>query len=135
MYLDRGIRTVQRWERDLGLPVHRVGNGPRSPVHAFPAELQAWLLRTGRPAEIAPLDGHGKVLMHPNGTVATSRVLVNRSSSLVKQLVHSLWIQQQRAQELVRIMEDVRGRLHRQLQENESLLDRKVRRRPERKVN
>ena len=34
--LDRGVRTVQRWERTLQLPVRRLGDGPRSPVFAGP---------------------------------------------------------------------------------------------------
>ena len=41
--LDRGIRTVQRWERTLGLPVHRLGEGPSCPVFAFQDELELWL--------------------------------------------------------------------------------------------
>jgi hypothetical protein len=41
--LNRGIRTVQRWERTLGLPVRRVGKGPRCPVIAFRDELHRWL--------------------------------------------------------------------------------------------
>jgi hypothetical protein len=41
--LNRGIRTVQRWERTLGLPVRRVGRGPRCPVIAFRDELHHWL--------------------------------------------------------------------------------------------
>ena len=41
--LNRGIRTVQRWERTLGLPVRRVGKGPRCPVLAFRDELHHWL--------------------------------------------------------------------------------------------
>jgi len=42
-YLDRGVRTVQRWERELGLPVHRIGKGKRSPVYAITTELKLWL--------------------------------------------------------------------------------------------
>ncbi|MBZ5567485.1 MAG: hypothetical protein LAN64_06500 [Acidobacteriia bacterium] len=45
-YLGRGVRTVQRWERDLGLPVHRPKGKDRSAVLAFPYELQAWLHST-----------------------------------------------------------------------------------------
>jgi hypothetical protein len=41
--LNRGVRTVQRWERTLGLPVRRLGNGPRCPVFAFKDELTQWL--------------------------------------------------------------------------------------------
>jgi chromosome segregation ATPase len=40
-HLNQGIRTAQRWEH-LGLPVHRVGSGRRSPVIAFAEELDAW---------------------------------------------------------------------------------------------
>jgi hypothetical protein len=43
--LNRGVRTVQRWERKLGLPVRRVGKGPRIPVFAFKDELHRWLRR------------------------------------------------------------------------------------------
>jgi hypothetical protein len=42
-YLQRGVRTTQRWERLLGLPVHRIGKGKRAPVFAFEHELDAWL--------------------------------------------------------------------------------------------
>ncbi|MGB9103542.1 MAG: hypothetical protein WCC59_02180 [Terriglobales bacterium] len=45
-YLGRGVRTVQRWERDLGLPVHRPKGKDRSAVLAFPEELLAWLQQT-----------------------------------------------------------------------------------------
>jgi hypothetical protein len=42
-YLGRGVRTVQRWEK-LGLPVRRLGAGPRSPVVANARDLDRWLL-------------------------------------------------------------------------------------------
>jgi hypothetical protein len=45
-YLGRGVRTVQRWERDLGLPIHRPKGKDRSAVLAFPEELNAWLQKT-----------------------------------------------------------------------------------------
>src|SRR5262249_55338671 len=41
-YLGRGIRTVQRWEQELGLPVRRPRGKKRSAVIAIPAELDAW---------------------------------------------------------------------------------------------
>ena len=46
-YLDRGVRTVQRWERELVLPVHRIGKGKRSPVYADVKELKFWLATSG----------------------------------------------------------------------------------------
>jgi hypothetical protein len=42
-YLGRGIRTVQRWERELGLPIRRPRGKSRSPIIAFRPELDRWL--------------------------------------------------------------------------------------------
>ncbi len=44
-YLGRGVRTVQRWERDMGLPVRRPRGKDRSAVVALRADLDAWLNR------------------------------------------------------------------------------------------
>jgi len=41
-YLGRGIRTVQRWEREEGLPVHRLPHAERGSVFADPKELSEW---------------------------------------------------------------------------------------------
>jgi len=107
VYLDRGIRTVQRWERELALPVHRIGRGPRSPVHAFPAELQAWLIRVGT-NHISVTGSRDHRPPHPDGALATSRVLVRRSAALAKQMMDSLWIQRQRTAELLEALDHVR---------------------------
>jgi len=44
-YLGKGVRTVQRWEREAGLPVHRptATATNKAPVLAYPAELDAWV--------------------------------------------------------------------------------------------
>ncbi len=47
-YLDRGIRTVQRWETELALPVHRPHGKSRGPVLAFRDELDRWARLTPR---------------------------------------------------------------------------------------
>ena len=44
-YLRRGTRTVQRWEREEGLPVHRLPHEKLGSVYAYPAELDAWFAR------------------------------------------------------------------------------------------
>lgn len=41
-YLKRGARTVQRWEREEGLPVHRLRHDKLGSVYAFRSELDAW---------------------------------------------------------------------------------------------
>ena len=41
-YLRREVRTVQRWERFAGLPVHRIPIGKQGAVYAYKTELDAW---------------------------------------------------------------------------------------------
>ena len=41
-YLGRGVRTVQRWEREEGLPVHRLAHEKRGSVYADKPEVDAW---------------------------------------------------------------------------------------------
>ena len=41
-FLRRGIRTVQRWEREEGLPVHRLAHEKRGSIYARCEELEAW---------------------------------------------------------------------------------------------
>ncbi len=42
-YLGRGVRTVQRWEKDVGLPVRRIGTGGGEVVYAVVEEIERWL--------------------------------------------------------------------------------------------
>ncbi len=41
-YLKRDVRTVQRWEKSMGLPVHRLQNSRSGSVFAYQAELDRW---------------------------------------------------------------------------------------------
>ncbi|HKW36002.1 MAG TPA: tetratricopeptide repeat protein [Candidatus Acidoferrum sp.] len=41
-YLDREVRTVQRWEKTEGLPVHRHEHQKKSTVYAYTSELDDW---------------------------------------------------------------------------------------------
>ncbi len=54
-YLNRDVRTVQRWERAEGLPVHRHQHAERGSVYAFTFEIDAWLAERRTP--IAPTAG------------------------------------------------------------------------------
>ena len=46
-YVQRGVRTVQRWEH-LGLPVMRINQGVRSPTIARSEDIDQWLTRHGK---------------------------------------------------------------------------------------
>jgi len=50
-YLGRDIRTCQRWERELGLPIHRLDASPAARVLAYKDEIDRWLLDKRREHE------------------------------------------------------------------------------------
>jgi hypothetical protein len=47
-YLGRNVRTCRNWERELGLPVHRLDGSPKSHVFAYTGEIDAWREKKGR---------------------------------------------------------------------------------------
>ena len=50
-FLNRDVRTVMRWEKSEGLPVHRHRHQSGRSVYAYPAELDAWrAVRRAEPA-------------------------------------------------------------------------------------
>ena len=53
-YLGKGVRTVQRWERDSGLPVRRPPPPSHREVLAFTEELDTW---TRHPRRFAKTNG------------------------------------------------------------------------------
>lgn len=62
-YLNRTVRTVLRWSRTSGLPVHRVPGPRRRSVYAFSDELDSWLFgNRGRadPASAIPAAAPGQ---------------------------------------------------------------------------
>jgi len=59
-YLGKGVRTVQRWEQQFGLPVRRPNEKAKGIVHATRQELDAWLEGqwSQRPKEFAHAYGY-----------------------------------------------------------------------------
>jgi TolB-like protein len=52
-YLDRNVRTCQRWEIELALPVHRIDKNSRhSKVFAYKSEINQWLEEKAESKEI-----------------------------------------------------------------------------------
>lgn len=73
-YLGRDVTTVQRWERQEGMPVHRHLHHKRGSVYALSSELDAW--RQGRklrfedkpePALEAPAEANARKTTVPRG--------------------------------------------------------------------
>jgi TolB-like protein/Flp pilus assembly protein TadD len=76
-YLRRDVRTAIRWEKEKGLPVHRIPGGSRHSVFAFANEIDDWM--SGQDRELAhevqaavrlqPREHHGDG--EPHGSLRT----------------------------------------------------------------
>src|SRR5207245_8536783 len=53
-YLGKGVRTVQRWERELSLPVRRPYGMEKHVIVALPEELDNWMRTRMIPRENGP---------------------------------------------------------------------------------
>jgi hypothetical protein len=72
-YLDKGVRTVQRWERELGLPVRRPSTCDKHVVVGLPEELDQW---TRNKAELAK--AHEAVSYRQDGFQPPRNLAVHR---------------------------------------------------------
>ena len=90
-YLNRGVRTVQRWEVELSLPVRRPRARNRSAVIAMRSELDQWL-------KACPVAEHSQ----PDGQASALPILppVARLSTLLLQARALQEITERRRQEL-----------------------------------
>jgi hypothetical protein len=65
-YIGRGVRTVQRWEKDFGLPVRRPSGHLRGSVIALKTDIDGWLSsRQAREAQQAAPEAPEKKAVHP----------------------------------------------------------------------
>ena len=55
-YLKRSVKTCQRWETELGLPVHRPNHGTGARVVAYRDEIDRWLAGTRRLDDVSAPD-------------------------------------------------------------------------------
>jgi hypothetical protein len=54
-YLGKSVRTVQRWEHELGLPVRKIDTQTKSDVAAFVTEIEVWARRGSLVVENLPI--------------------------------------------------------------------------------
>jgi hypothetical protein len=90
-YMGKGVRTVQRWELTLDLPVRRPrGNGYKSAVVARPADLDVWL--ASRWERRALREGQAPAMAQPGlrgnlcSTIEAARQLRAENHALVREL-------------------------------------------------
>jgi hypothetical protein len=100
LYLGRGVRTAQRWEAELQLPVYRPWGKDHSAVVAMKSEIDLWIrsrsrakkskqLAAARATQVPPV--HARI-----GTelVAHSRRLradLARNREILKESIELLW--------------------------------------------
>ena len=100
VFLGRGVRTVQRWERELGLPVRRVRRTEHSPVFAYRRELQAWVnSRSALPSQTPVTVGRQLRLRHSE-IHGVAEETMRRSQHLVRELGSLLVEQSNRTEAL-----------------------------------
>src|SRR5687768_16062317 len=81
-YLARDERTVQRWTRDRGLPVHRLPGGKGASVFAVRAEVEQWLARAPHIAaapQVSPGLPYDHSPLSPEGPPSDLRPRTSRS--------------------------------------------------------
>lgn len=82
-YLGRGVRTVQRWEVQLGLPVHRPAGKDHSAVLAFSSELDEWL--DSRPVRNA-MNSELKIIQAPDRQTAEIQAFLLKADAILQKL-------------------------------------------------
>lgn len=104
-YLKCGVRTAQRWERDLDLPVCRPRPGKRGPVCAFPNEVRLWMRRkkTEHP-ELAHVFRDGSA-------IHTSHELTRISAELVRRTAANTRLQKEYAARLLETIKAMKARI------------------------
>jgi hypothetical protein len=105
-YIGRGVRTVQRWEKDFGLPVRRPSGHLKSSVIAMRAEIDQWLKQCkarkmdfdspsdNKKRDTERLFPAGMERLHKNASVLQERC------GLLKQKTEALELQLRRTQEI-----------------------------------
>ena len=95
-HIERGVRTAQRWEALLGMPVHRPALKDRSAVVAFTDELDCWITRNVLDTPDVNGEGRNESLarLHDNMSSLARHTaeLESQTKALQEQLKQSLSI-------------------------------------------
>ncbi|HEX3660566.1 MAG TPA: hypothetical protein VHU89_04005 [Acidobacteriaceae bacterium] len=94
-YLGKGVRTVQRWEKDFGLPVRRPTGSDKSAILARARDLDAWVAM------------RCSTRMLPDGAISHNHRLLSTRSALAAALATSLMLRETNAALLSEVREAV----------------------------
>jgi hypothetical protein len=82
-YLGKGVRTVQRWEEDFGLPIRRPHSANKKAVLARPRDLDAWVAMrcSTRTTLSLKADGDDRAEEHQVSSAVRSRLSANMETA------------------------------------------------------
>jgi hypothetical protein len=89
-YMGKGVRTVQRWEQELSMPVRRPnGAGPKGPVTARKSDLDQWLAAQWSERKVVSPSFPDEspvlpIIMNSASLIQTSRQLREKNKLLVE---------------------------------------------------
>jgi TolB-like protein/Tfp pilus assembly protein PilF len=89
-YLRRDVRTVQRWEKKEGLPVHRHLHDKLGSVYAYHNELTEWFTTRQQSGATATQEGHAekiKLAILPFGNLSGDREDIYFSDGLTEEMI------------------------------------------------
>jgi len=104
-YLGRGVRTVQRWEAQLGLPIHRPAGKDHSAVLAFSSELDQWL--DSRPVRYPTISHPNQV---PDAQSLQVHALLTRAEDMLQKIESLLVRADETQRRLAEALEEVAAR-------------------------
>jgi hypothetical protein len=94
-YLGKGVRTVQRWEEDFGLPVRRPTHSDKSAIIARTRDLDAWIAMrcSTRTSPGAATHDFGRLLSMRSSlaaSMATATMLRKTNAALLSEVREAL---------------------------------------------
>lgn len=89
-YLGKSVRTVQRWEAELGLPIHRPDRRQQRIILAYPEELRQWVGAKLPAAEHAATFSTLRLEQNKSRLMAQVRKLQSLSVTLQRRTAASL---------------------------------------------
>ncbi len=89
-HLGKSVRTVQRWEAELGLPIHRPDKRQQRIILAYPDELKHWVGAKLTTAKADGGDSHKRLEKNTSQLAAQMRKLQALSEALQKRTATTL---------------------------------------------
>ncbi|MGP8245207.1 MAG: TPR end-of-group domain-containing protein [Bryobacteraceae bacterium] len=89
-YLRRGTRTVQRWEREEGLPVHRLQHEKLGSAYAYKSELDGWFARRGAGADATPAERAPSVAVLPFADMSQQEDQTYFCDGIAEEIINAL---------------------------------------------